>query len=360
MLADIDLDLNDRWVSGPGTKDAVRLVQFKRDTSSDLRVRFWSAGVQVELDEDAVGTFGIKKKGEYDSNALVLAEEWVKTGEGATTVYTFYPEFDGAALAALLGSGDDDVENDEDDLLGMCEVKWIVGGKKRRSQTVDALIDNDVLKDGDGGPPSSSRLWAAPLALTDPPVQGVTGVAQVETATAVGTITGSGNLIVVINDGGAGFVEYFVPVLSGDTPAVWAGKAADFLNAETEDVAFEWDWTAVGTTLVATRKESAANNTNYNTAFANGTCTGVTAAPTSANTTAGVAAVTGTVATALGQFAIVTTTNTSGDFEDVWTCSNLTPNTWQPPGQIKRSPDGTLYRDTVDNTGIPSAELAYP
>lgn len=62
----------------------------------------------------------------------------------------------------------------------------------------------------------------------------------------------------------------------------------------------------------------------------------------------------------LGQPAIVTTTNASGDFEDVWTCSNLSPMTWQPPGNIFRDrTTGTLYRQYF-NAGSPFYELAYP
>ncbi len=164
MLADIDLDLNNRWVSGPGTKDEARLVEFKRDTSGEIRVRFWSGGIQTELAEDAEGTFGIKTKGEYDAAPLVFADFWTKTGAGATTVYTFYPEFTGAALAALLGSGDADIGNDEDSHLGMCEIKWIADGKKHRTPTIDALIANDVNKDEDGTPssvPTPDAEWVA-------------------------------------------------------------------------------------------------------------------------------------------------------------------------------------------------------
>ena len=52
----------------------------------------------------------------------------------------------------------------------------------------------------------------------------VAGTAQVETATAVGTITGSGNAAVVVSSENlsGGSESLAVPVLSGDTAAQWA------------------------------------------------------------------------------------------------------------------------------------------
>ncbi|MES2923678.1 MAG: hypothetical protein V4819_19140, partial [Verrucomicrobiota bacterium] len=168
MRIDIDLDQNDRIISSPGVKDAVRLIQFKRDTDGELTVRFWRRGVQTELAEDAAGFFGVKPAGEFDGELLVYSDEWTLTGEGDAAVYTFTPAFNGAALAALLGSGDGDVENDESSIMAMLEIKWVADGKKHRTQTVDVQIFNDVLKDIDMGPDVAPR-WAAPLSLTTPP-----------------------------------------------------------------------------------------------------------------------------------------------------------------------------------------------
>lgn len=151
MRIDIDLD-DDRIVSSPGVRDAVRLVQFKRDTSAELQVRFYRGGVQTELPAGASGKFGVKPAGQYDAEALVFAESWIQSGTGNNAVYNFSPAFDGAALAALLGSGDNDATNDEDYIVGMLEIKWTAEGKKHRTQTVETWILNDVLKDTDGTP----------------------------------------------------------------------------------------------------------------------------------------------------------------------------------------------------------------
>lgn len=68
----------------------------------------------------------------------------------------------------------------------------------------------------------------------------------------------------------------------------------------------------------------------------------------------------GTAATAVGQLAIVTTTNASGTFRDVWVCTNLSPVAWQPPGNITRDRATALYQRQFFDGGSPVTELAYP
>lgn len=87
-----------------------------------------------------------------------------------------------------------------------------------------------------------------------------------------------------------------VPVILGDTASVWAGKVRAALAANATIAA---RFTVGGTTtaISLTRLSAtvgglpirSANDATLNIALANGTCTGITAAPTSANTTAGVA-----------------------------------------------------------------------
>ena len=130
------------------------------------------------------------------------------------------------------------------------------------------------------------------------------GTAQVETATAAGTITGSGNASVVVTAAGmTGSPKTInVPVLNGDTAAVWAGKVRAALAADTA-VAALFVVSGTSTSIILTRKPSktyaigatslpirVANDSTLNIALDNGTCTGITAA-SSANTTAGVATV---------------------------------------------------------------------
>lgn len=121
---------------------------------------------------------------------------------------------------------------------------------------------------------------------------GTTPVAQVETATAAGTIGTSGNAAVVVT--GARItgspITLAVAVTSGDTASVWAGKVRTALNATAAITAV---YTVGGSTTAITLTETDPENNDptLNISLDNGTCTGITTAATSANTTAGVGGV---------------------------------------------------------------------
>lgn len=139
------------------------------------------------------------------------------------------------------------------------------------------ITDNDT---------SASDAWTA-------------GTAQVETATAAGTITGSGNASVTVTAAGmTGSPKTIsVAVTSGDTAAVWGPKVVTALSADA-DVSALFTSSGSTTSIVLTRNPIetistvpfyAANDATLNIAIDNGTCTGITPAATSADTTAGVA-----------------------------------------------------------------------
>ena len=115
------------------------------------------------------------------------------------------------------------------------------------------------------------------------------GVNQVETATAAGTITASGNATVVVtgDDIVGSPLTVSVAVLNTDTAATWAGKVRTALGAVTAITSL---YTVGGTTtaISLTRIVKRYNDSTLNISLANGTCTGITAAPTSVGTTAGI------------------------------------------------------------------------
>lgn len=123
------------------------------------------------------------------------------------------------------------------------------------------------------------------------------GTAQVETATAAGTITLSGNANVVVTAAGmtGSPKTVSVAVVNGDTPTVWAGKVRTALAADA-DVSAMFDVSGTTSAIVLTRKATVVNGVNFyaandgtlNVSLDNGGCTGITTAATSANTTAGV------------------------------------------------------------------------
>jgi len=122
----------------------------------------------------------------------------------------------------------------------------------------------------------------------------VAGTQQVETATAAGTVTLAGNATITVTAAGmTGSPKAIsVAVALSDTPTLWAAKVRTALAADTA-VSALFDVSGSTTAIVLTRKETSlglrfANDSTLNIAIANGTSTGITAAPTSTNTTAGV------------------------------------------------------------------------
>jgi hypothetical protein len=115
-------------------------------------------------------------------------------------------------------------------------------------------------------------------------------VHQVETATVVGSVTGGGNATVVVT--AAGMLNspktVSVAVLNLDTASAVGGKIRTALGADA-DISNFFTIGGSGAAVSLTHKNALANDTTLNISIDNGTCTGLTAAPTSANTTAGVA-----------------------------------------------------------------------
>lgn len=135
------------------------------------------------------------------------------------------------------------------------------------------------------------------LGALDIPESLIAGTAQIETATAVGTITGSGNAKAVVTAAGmTGSPKTITAaVLAGDTNAVVAGKLRVALSADAAVIAM-FAVSGTGADVVLTRlvagSAAVANDATLNIEINNDTCTGLTAALTSVNTRAGVASAT--------------------------------------------------------------------
>lgn len=118
------------------------------------------------------------------------------------------------------------------------------------------------------------------------------GTKQVETATAAGNISTSGNLTVTVTAAGMTNSPKAISVAVLDTDddgSAIAAKIRAALAADV-DVAAYFDVSGATDAIILTRKAAAANDVTLNIALANGTSVGLTPAPTSANTTAGAAA----------------------------------------------------------------------
>jgi hypothetical protein len=139
------------------------------------------------------------------------------------------------------------------------------------------------------------------LDLTDASVTGeITGTNQVETATVVAAagITGNGNATCVFTSPlvtGSPLTVSVAVTTALTTATLVAGAIRTALQAETA-ITDHYTIGGTGATITATAIEKAANDATLNISTANGTCTGITTAATSVDTTAGVGA---TIATRL-------------------------------------------------------------
>lgn len=125
---------------------------------------------------------------------------------------------------------------------------------------------------------------------TGSPNPGSAAVLQVETATIVGTIGagGAGNATITVTAAGMSNSPKVVSVAvaNNDTANQVATKVRAALTADPDVSAF---FTVSGSNaaVVLTAKTAAANDATMNIASTNGTCSGLTPQPTSADTTAG-------------------------------------------------------------------------
>jgi phage tail sheath protein FI len=118
------------------------------------------------------------------------------------------------------------------------------------------------------------------------------GTPQMITATVVGTIgaSGAGNATVIVTSAGMSGspITLSVAVANNDSASQVATKIRAALNGNAT-IAARFTIGGTGANITLTRVVAAANDGTLNVSIDNGTCTGLTAAPTSTNTTPGVA-----------------------------------------------------------------------
>lgn len=126
--------------------------------------------------------------------------------------------------------------------------------------------------------------------LLSQPFPGYMGTRQVETATGVGTVTGSGRVAVVITAAGmeASPVTLSVPVTAGETPNVWMDLVRFYAESDASILRmFQVGGTGANITLTRRSPYAAQDNTlNISIGGTGTTATGITSSPTSSNTTA--------------------------------------------------------------------------
>jgi hypothetical protein len=130
------------------------------------------------------------------------------------------------------------------------------------------------------------------LKLTQP-YPTLMGTRQVETATGIGTVTGAGNVRVILTASGmdGSPLTFDVPVTLGQTASQWMATVRAYFSANPK-VQMLFAVSGSGADMILTRRSPyAVNDSTLNISIGGTgtTATGITAVPTSVNTTAGVA-----------------------------------------------------------------------
>lgn len=157
---------------------------------------------------------------------------------------------------------------------------------------------------------------------------GTAGFYQVETATVLTDASGAGNASVVVTAAGLAGSPLTVPVAvaNNDSAITVASKIRDALNAIAA-ITNLFSVTGLGSNVVLTRLIPVANDATLNISITNDTCTGLTAAPTSANTTAGVASTaTVNISSASGRYSATSVATTPDGSAYTYTITDANAN----------------------------------
>ena len=133
------INLNTReFVISPTLTQRVSTLFFTRRDNEPVEVQFVRNGAVVELEAGATGKLGLKSS--YAGSFLSYAGNWVKSGTGTATLYTFSLNMTSAALDALFP------DDDEDAVTCKVEVEWQTGGNTSSTLPTSATVYNDVIR----------------------------------------------------------------------------------------------------------------------------------------------------------------------------------------------------------------------
>jgi hypothetical protein len=140
-------------IEGPGFRNPVSALRFKRGDAARLDVSFLSTGLTPSSIGDPAAlevTFGVKLRNAYASDYLVHATDWTIPAAGAAQVYRSSPSFNTEALNEALGVGSG-TEVAEITLMG--EITWREGtGAPTSTRTFLVVVENDVNRGTEGTP----------------------------------------------------------------------------------------------------------------------------------------------------------------------------------------------------------------
>ena len=168
MKLHVDLETL-QLIEGPGFRNPVTALRFKRGDSARLEVAFLEGGSTAVVIGDPAQLeirFGIKPRNRYDVSYLVHSAEWTMPDPGAESpVYSCSPSFNTVELDSALGVGSSTgTELSEITLMG--EITWREGaGEPTSTRTFLVIVENDVNRGTEGVPTDADPAYPAPDAM---------------------------------------------------------------------------------------------------------------------------------------------------------------------------------------------------
>jgi hypothetical protein len=156
-------------IEGPGFRNPVTSLRFKRGDAAKLEVSFLANGTAAsEIGNPATLELqlGLKPRGRYDVGYLVHESAWVLPATGATSpVYSCSPSFNTVELDSAMQVGSSTgTELSEIGLMG--EITWREGsGQPTSTRTFLVIVENDVNRGTEGVPVDGEPAYPAPSAI---------------------------------------------------------------------------------------------------------------------------------------------------------------------------------------------------
>jgi hypothetical protein len=156
-------------IEGPGFRNPVTSLRFKRGDTAQLEVVFLEGGTSAAHigDPATLGIqFGVKPRGRYDVGYLVHEEVWTLPAAGAENPsYLCTPSFNTTELDSAMQVGSSTgTELAEVTLMG--EITWREGaGEPTSTRTFLVVVENDVNCGTEGAPTDAEPPYPAPESL---------------------------------------------------------------------------------------------------------------------------------------------------------------------------------------------------
>jgi hypothetical protein len=156
-------------IEGPGFRNPVTALRFKRGDAANLEVTFLRNGTTPEAIGDPAALelrFGIKPRNRFDVGYLVHTDAWTLPAVDAENpIYQCAPSFNTTELNSSLNVGSTTAtELSEITLMG--EITWREGsGEPTSTRTFAVIVENDVNRGDEGVPTDAEPAYPAPGSL---------------------------------------------------------------------------------------------------------------------------------------------------------------------------------------------------